>query len=676
MSELQQKLSTAKKGFRARLLLGRIAVAVVLAMVPLIYFTHIVALQITPRSAAINFSAAVESGNGVVVFDSLFAFGARAVVRVESPGFIAREVAIDFSRVAERVLIEMHDAPVMVTVTTDPPLAQTRWRIDGVYVATGAQLSRAFQPGAARVEAEHEFYRAEVLQLEVRAGDAMTHRINLSPVIGAIDIDSEPDGAAVFIDGDEKGVTPIQVAAAGGVHRARVALPGFAAVEEDLVITARAPTAMRDYRLAAQRAPLRVNATPDGGALLVDGVLTNAAQLSLAVGSTHTIAYQKPGYFSQTKTVLAKTSAPATVSFALKKEMGEVIIRSTPRADLFINGAAMGVTPQTILLQALPQKIKLTRADYRGAEFTVMPSASAPLLIERELQTELMARLTQAAPLITVGGGIKMKLFDPRRRGRFSMGAPSDEAGRRANEFQRAVALTKPFYVSVAEITEEQFAEYKPTPVAGKHHPVRDVSWLDAAGFANWMSARDGLAPAYQIAAGALQNFDATADGYRLPSEAEWEWLARVAGHAQNANGAARFVWGDDDTVPKNSGNFADESAKGSVAKYIPRYRDGFVGVAPVASFAADAAGLHDVAGNVSEWVHDVYDLRPPTPGQVVRNPFGPRDAAHGDSRVVKGASFRSATLTGLRASFREGLLRGRDDVGFRVARYLYGKEE
>ena len=106
--------------------------------------------------------------------------------------------------------------------------------------------------------------------------------------------------------------------------------------------------------------------------------------------------------------------------------------------------------------------------------------------------------------------------------------------------------------------------------------------------------------------------------------------------------------------------------------QYIARYRDGFAGVAPVASFAADAAGLYDMAGNLSEWMHDRYSLQPPGPGQVERNPFGGR---YGDSRVIKGANFRSASVTGLRSSFRDGLLNGRDDVGFRVARYLYGKE-
>jgi formylglycine-generating enzyme required for sulfatase activity len=78
------------------------------------------------------------------------------------------------------------------------------------------------------------------------------------------------------------------------------------------------------------------------------------------------------------------------------------------------------------------------------------------------------------------------------------------------------------------------------------------------------------------------------------------------------------------------------------------------------------------MAGNVSEWVHDVYSIVPPSRGTVVSNPLGQQ---RGESHVVKGANWRSGTLTTLRPAFREGLAGGREDVGFRIGRYLYGGE-
>jgi formylglycine-generating enzyme required for sulfatase activity len=79
------------------------------------------------------------------------------------------------------------------------------------------------------------------------------------------------------------------------------------------------------------------------------------------------------------------------------------------------------------------------------------------------------------------------------------------------------------------------------------------------------------------------------------------------------------------------------------------------------------------MAGNVSEWVHDVYSIMPPPEGKIVGNPLGEQ---RGDSHVVKGANWRSGTITTLRPAFREGLTAGRDDVGFRIGRYLYGGEK
>ncbi len=192
---------------------------------------------------------------------------------------------------------------------------------------------------------------------------------------------------------------------------------------------------------------------------------TNAASsLSLAAGKKHVLQYEKPGYIPQSQEVSLKLNEQAEISFQLEKEIGEVVIRSAPPADIFINGKSMGATPQTLRLQALPQKITLRRSGYRTAELLVMPTAIAPLLIDEQLKTELAARLSQTTPFLTAAVGIKMKFFDPRDQsgtqstGRFTMGAPNNEKFRRANEFQRQVNLTKPFYVSTTEITEEQFA--------------------------------------------------------------------------------------------------------------------------------------------------------------------------------------------------------------------------
>lgn len=696
MNTLEQKLKIAKRNFRTNMCFGAFAGLFLFALLlPLIYFTHSMTIRVTPQAASDDASVSVSAGVGVVFLDTLYMLGNRATLRAVARGFVSRTLAIDLEKGippdTRPLVIEMQESAARVSVTTEPSLINTRWHVNGAYTDTAKQFDREFQPGVVRIEINHEFYQPQILSILAQRGVAIARHVKLAPQNGAIDIRSEPAGARVTINGEEKGQTPIRTTAVGGLYRVRVALDGYQAVEEEIAITNIVPNIWRDYRLALKQSTVRIQASPSGGVLRVNGVAIDVAtdvalSLKLAVGRTHVIRYEKPGYLSQAREVWLDVNEQSADSyslvFALDKEIGEVFIRSTPPADIYLNDLAMGSTPQIFHLQALPQKIKLARSGYRSLEWSVTPSSIAPQWFDKKLNTEFAARLAEAMPMVTVAG-VALKFFAPRTQvaaqsnGRFTMGAPKNDNARRANEFQREVVLTKPFYVSTHEITEAQFAQYKPLPLSGKKHPVRNVSWSDAAAFCNWLSARDGKQLAYHFIAGQVRGFDATADGYRLLSEAEWEWLARVAGR----RGAARFVWGDDTTIPANSGNFADLSAQGSVPKYIPRYHDGFANVAPVASFVVSAAGLYDMAGNVSEWVHDVYDLRPPEPGQIETNPFGGArdtqisDAHVGKAHVIKGASYRSASITNLRASFREGLLHGRDDVGFRVARNLYGKE-
>jgi formylglycine-generating enzyme required for sulfatase activity len=251
------------------------------------------------------------------------------------------------------------------------------------------------------------------------------------------------------------------------------------------------------------------------------------------------------------------------------------------------------------------------------------------------------------------------------------MGAARHEKGQRANEFVRNIELKKPFYAGLKEVTVNQYTKFRKWSGSAPsgNYPVTSISWLDAAEFCNWLSARENLRPFYVIGNGMLKGINKTSNGYRLLSEAEWEWLARKAGRKYQTI----FTWGNEFVVPPASGNIADEAARSAVKRFVPNYNDGYEQIAPVGSFIPDKAGLYDLTGNVSEWVHDYYSLVPPIKATQEIDPLGDDK---GTNHVIKGSSWRSGSLTELRASFRDGAVSGREDTGFRVARYLYGEEE
>jgi formylglycine-generating enzyme required for sulfatase activity len=194
-----------------------------------------------------------------------------------------------------------------------------------------------------------------------------------------------------------------------------------------------------------------------------------------------------------------------------------------------------------------------------------------------------------------------------------------------------------------------------------EHQPAVQVSWQQAAQFCNWLSRREQLPPFYREKNGIVTGFDPSATGYRLPSEAEWAWAARVQGEV-----LLKFPWGDQFPPTKPLANYADNTSAHVTGRILNGYTDGHVVSAAVASYPANHKGIYDLGGNVAEWVHDVYSIPQANAARAV-DPLGPQS---GDNFVIRGASWAQSKLSELRLSHRDYGQAGRDDVGFRLARY------
>ncbi|GAB4488088.1 MAG: formylglycine-generating enzyme family protein [Saprospiraceae bacterium] len=176
------------------------------------------------------------------------------------------------------------------------------------------------------------------------------------------------------------------------------------------------------------------------------------------------------------------------------------------------------------------------------------------------------------------------------------------------------------------------------------NYPVLHVSWNDAAHFCNWLSERAGFQKVYDFQEDSLK-IDLTANGYRLPTEAEWEYAA--------AGGK-----------PVKKGKYAGAGPLASLAWY-----SGNAARHPhaVGLKNPNALGIHDLSGNVWEWCHDWYDKGYYAKSREAKNPSG---SVSGETRVLRGGAWnnsgkhlRIANRSNRYPDFRDG------SVGFRVAR-------
>ena len=210
--------------------------------------------------------------------------------------------------------------------------------------------------------------------------------------------------------------------------------------------------------------------------------------------------------------------------------------------------------------------------------------------------------------------------------GTFLMGADKNfEKATQFNSPQHQVTISKPFYLGIYEVTQEQWHTVmgkNPATFKGRHNPVEKVSWNDVQSFIQALNKKEGH------------------NRYRLPTEAEWE-------HAARAGTTTVYFFGHDEKLMGQYGWYKDNSSE------QPH---------PVGQKQPNPWGVYDMLGNVYEWVQDwgsPYNDNPST------DPKGP---SSGSSHVYRGGSWINVA-TDCRSSSRSSYQdRGESNIGFRLA--------
>jgi len=636
-------------------------------------FAQGMAVRIAPDEAVPSGYVTLESGLGWVSDENaVFVLGSSFDIGVHAKDFVSQSIHITPETKSNFLEVTLVPKPATIILTTDPMQSGTRWLLNDTQVAARENLEMDVPPGDHKLVVDHPYYEPVELELTLQRAEELERTIPLSKIRGQISIQALPTNASAILDGRTTVSLPYSGFLESGKHSVQIQAPGYMPVSDQIEITNTQKLVERNYRMQPMQSTIRVSATPRSARITLDGrSIDMGAPTTVNANQSYRVKVSHPGYEAEQQTVQVGPGKTRDISIELKAATGSVTFVSEPMgSDLYINGQNRGQTPQTIDLQVLPTKVEYRLNGYRSVTKNTTPVKNKTTTLKATLKTELEARRSEMPRTMKNSVGIELVRFKPDQQA-FFIGAERGEIGQRANEIYRQMQLTKYFYVGKHEVTVGQFGKFSPSHGQGQANnmPVTSISWLQAAEYCNWLSQQENLRPFYTIRSGAVVAYDPYADGYRLPSEAEWEWLARKANRVHSSP----YTWGPRPTLTKASGNLADVSAKGAVPRIIPTYTDGYAKLAPVGSFPAEKSGLHDMSGNVREWVNDRYALVVPASGVVTVNYFGP---AAGEGHTVKGCSFKTAGQTNLRAASRSGEDFPAEDIGFRVARYVYGAED
>lgn len=340
---------------------------------------------------------------------------------------------------------------------------------------------------------------------------------------------------------------------------------------------------------------------------------------------------------------------------------------------------------ETKKIEALVQQLgdeDFSKRDSASKELDTLGDKALALLRKaaagEDAEVRWRAQLLLAAPRRkSTSIGLELVLI---KAGDFRMGSVENEPYRNADETLHSVSITKPFYLGVYEVTQDEYQQVMKTnpssfaaggkrsaEVKGRetaHFPVEGVTWFDALEFCNRLGKQDSFEPYYKLEdvkreGDSIKSAKVTVlggYGYRLPTEAEWEYACRAGTQTpyhfgNSSNGALANTKG----VVIAAGGYGGDIKGPNLAR-----------TARVGSYGANAWGLFDMHGNAGEMCWDLYS-KDYYVGSSPKDPQGPEA---GNQRVIRGGSWL-VTEANCRSACRfwQTPDEAKDFVGFRVAR-------
>jgi formylglycine-generating enzyme required for sulfatase activity len=651
-------------GVLALVLLAASAAVIMLYLV----IARAVIFQTEPESAEITISGlSFNIGDNYLLLTGVYQ------VEASADGYHPLTQNIEVTEQAtQNVKLELQPLPGNLSVSSE--LTEIEVSIDDELRSTVPGTIEGISRGLHQIQFKK--YRYFPLQQEidiVGLGTTQSLNVSLLPAWGEMHFDSQPQGADLYIDDRPVGQTPLKTEVLETGSKLRLEYPGYKTYTKQVTVKAGTSEQHELIKMIVSDGTLRISSMPEGANITIDSQFfgTTPVDLPLAPFKQYDVGLFLEGYIKTTKKVSLEPEKTTAMQVRLQPNIGSIALTISPAdAQILIDNRDQGTGSRTLSLTAKPHTLTVTKPGYEPKSLTVTPRPGHQQALNIKLLTLEDAYWASRPPVIKSPVGSELKLFRPQQS--FILGAPRRQPGRRANEAERNVGLERPFYLGSKEISNTQFRrwqEHSSSAIKGQsldmnNQPVANVSWEQAALFCNWLSRQEGLPPFYLIEDGLISGFDWESHGYRLPTEAEWAWAAKV----NNDGNSEIFPWESGLYPPINVlDNYADQSAAKFLSFTIANYNDNYPVSADIGSFKPNNKGLYNMSGNVSEWVNDFYDIRPHR-GAPIMDPRGP---ISGNRHVIRGASWALGSRTELRLSYRQAGTDGQLDVGFRIARYV-----
>lgn len=550
--------------------------------------------------------------------------------------------------------------------------------IDGQTIGESPLEAAEVPAGRHEIRLQAPLYKPRQELITVKGeGQAQTFSFGLTPNWADVEFVTDPPEAWVEIDGRRLGRTPLKAPVEAGRYQVHFRREGYKPAATRIRVAAGHPLTVPSMPLEKIDGRLFITSRPAGANVTVDKKFYGQTPLDITLPPEreHVVRISEPGYKTAVRRITIAAGDRATLTADLVSRRGKVRFDVSPSdAQLLVDGQPYGRVPAALDLPAVTHRIQIVKDGYRDYRTQVTPRPGYSL----ELRVKLKRPYETDVPgIIQAANGYRLKLIQP-ASATFRMGASRREQGRRSNETLREIRLRRPFYMGLKEVSNHQFRKFQAAHDAGifknyslnrNEQPAAQITWEQAAAFCNWLSQREGLPLAYVRKGEGLVPVVPLNHGYRLPTEAEWVYCARV----DAAGSINRYPWGDTFPPADKTANLADKSAQTILDLFLENYTDGHPVSAAPGSLAPNHRGLFDLGGNVSEWCHDFYKIYAYAKGRVATDPTGPATGRH---HVIRGGSWKRASIQTLRGAYRDYQEKKRMDLGFRICRYVKPSRE